>query len=547
MFGAPVDDLLMGRELGTLAGLACVSPDALRCWTPIHSVAARRVRLNGREVRELDWSTRARRWCARCMADDLANSGTAGVWHRSWWDARFVGTCPIHRVSLLDRCVRCGKPPVWGRAPLSTCVCGHVLTEGGSTCSPTGSDHYLLGRLGVLNPCPHPLLDELDLVDCVPFLADAGVATDTSRRTGWRRSTTISTHLLAAGMSVLTDWPAGFRNLLDRELATHRDGARAGLGTYGPIYGRWLANLPRRQGFEEAIRVLEEHAVGNGLIAAGELLPGAGQSIGLVEAARRMGTGFDRARRLLGATGAVPRGSRRGVRSRLRTVDVDRLQETVDDLVGQTDVALLLGIGRRQVQQLGDAGVLAGLVHPDTVRGGRRYSRSATTRFVEACIASCPRRPSDAGMSLPRACQSVGVSISDAMRAILAGRLKPCGRMSTDVGRGLDRILVRPLDLAALRPVSRELSLSDFADAANLHPEAALALLRNGFVIGRREARGWSIEIGEVERFRSRFVTASSVALSTGRNVRSVARELSASNRKPILPAACCRQAIYEA
>lgn len=192
--------------------------------------------------------------------------------------------------------------------------------------------------------------------------------------------------------------------------------------------------MPAEPSFAPVREEFRAHAVENGVIAAGEREGEAGSVLGVAEAAAMLRTGFASARRRLHAAKAVPRGSRRGVRTRLHPEHVGFLGARIEDAIGTTELSRILGIGRRQVQELVATGMLEAAVLVDEPKGGRRYSRKGATRFLARCLDRCPATRARGGMPLPRACQAAGVRISDALRAVLDGRVRPSGRGRRDGG-----------------------------------------------------------------------------------------------------------------
>ena len=75
----------------------------------------RLVLLAGRHLLLDDWSTKSRRWCARCL--DQARTAalldgsrsSLGPWHRALWDVHSVAVRPTHRIVLSGRCHVCGR------------------------------------------------------------------------------------------------------------------------------------------------------------------------------------------------------------------------------------------------------------------------------------------------------------------------------------------------------------------------------------------------------------------------------------------------------
>jgi hypothetical protein len=343
------------------------------------------------------------------------------------------------------------------------------------------------------------------------------------------------------GLRMLEGWPAGLLACFDR--LTSRSSRSAGLtAAYGWFYD-WLCGASSDELACEVIELLERHARAGEIIAPGERIMGAptSETVSLAEAAQMLGMAHQRTRRLLLCHQLIPSGSRRGVSFRIKREAVEQLAGAKDRGINLSQLADLLGIGSNQTRALVEAGHLQPL--PGSVSGGPKLFRpDDVARFVRRLLK--PRaggRRQAALTPLPDACQATGVSISVAVCGLVAGELV-AARLQ---GAGLRCIGVRPADLRKLR-AGGPVSLSDAAARLKLHPEATLALLRNGLLQGAKAGRQWHVPESEIDRFHRLHATAPQLAQASGQTIGLTRKTLVAAGVAPVLAASKCRQQIFE-
>lgn len=353
---------LAGHNSAQIAKLAGLSSVAVAWWSPVISAPDRLVTIAGEVLSLGDWSIARRRHCPECLLADAIEAEALGIpadWlasHRSIWDVRSIAACPQHGASLVDACHACGTPLGW-RDPFRL-ICRNCRAD--LTARPTSLDdplgRYVAARLGVGQSERQAVLDDLPLRHAVRLCGKLG-----------RAGLDGMSHRNTAGVPALEFGTEGFRralagpfalnDILDRLLSRRAGNAADGLGAaYGWLHNEWLGTEdPTSQVYR---KVMRDHAVANGVIAADEERLGASPppTINLKQAAAGAGVAAERMRRILGRAGAIPSGSRRGVSF--------TLDPTVLALAGRPRGAIrraareTLGIGRSALMGLVEAGML---------------------------------------------------------------------------------------------------------------------------------------------------------------------------------------------
>lgn len=164
------------------------------------------------------------RICPACLTEDMENVRYAAnlrPYRRDWWQLFAIRHCPFHQCELVDECPGCQRPLKQNDAPHG-CGCDpHVdlrrIPPRFSTPEDLTHDRWLLGRLGVDEPQPHPFLDDLPL-DCgtelcliLGTVADAKEAF--SSTTSPRKREHNGTRSI--GFEILRNWPSSFEDMLD--------------------------------------------------------------------------------------------------------------------------------------------------------------------------------------------------------------------------------------------------------------------------------------------------------------------------------------------
>lgn len=202
-------------------------------------------------------------------------------------------------------------------------------------------------------------IDGLNLKDAIPFLerlgqcAKLGYLMRKPRPTGEERIQALET-----GLTVAKHWPKMFLESLDRIV----EGARAtgivagAIESYGWVYHGWIA-APLHTDIADRLRpLLKSHAVAHGIIAAE---PGmASRTMNATDAARELGMGYARARRLLVSEGLLLPGSRQGLENAIPADRVEALRTRFKSTLNIREVAQRLGTTKTRVRAVSELSLL---------------------------------------------------------------------------------------------------------------------------------------------------------------------------------------------
>lgn len=555
--GVSIDGLRTGREVGILEHAAQLRAGSLAAWSPQVQARSRTLALGSETIRLRDWDGSSRRWCPSCFTADRFEAGASSPsqpdrapYHRAVWDLSHLSSCPDHGSPLKSRCPSCGETQGWTHAPLDVCACGRRLTsEKSSDASPDALSRFLNARVHGTAIDEPTLLAGQPLSKCLPLLERLGLAAIGEPGCEWASISNYGADRCAShGFDVAMKWPHAFVNVLDRVLSRRDDAARSPGMTlaYGWIHEYWIQPLPEIGTGRELKSVLSEHAISNGIMAAGEAILGQNtdtSSVTLKEAARQLCMGHERARGLLMRNGALPLGRRRSVGMPIHRSDVERLREDRGRRLDARSARNLLGVGRKAFGGL----VRSGLIAPvDDGLGNER--------FVAGEVAAIPREIGLVGTRLetvPEGCltlfeasRNFGIPVSELARRISAGELKPHGAVGASPTFG-DTVLFAA-DLHRPSPTAEgELTLQQAAKLLRLHPEAVLHLARTDLLTGKRQGRSWAFEEKVVLDFGADHVAASKVAKRLGTSPRAAIERLASIGIRPVVGPPACRQAVF--
>lgn len=549
--GLTLRALALGHGVERLARMAGIDEAALLRSAPKADPRARRVALGHGVVALGDWTSAGLRYCEHCVASDRTEARAAGrdpateAYRRFWWDIGSVDRCPDHHVRLVASCRRCGEPRAWGNVPGACRSCGASLGRRTGSPRPEAAafERYVVDRL-LGETTSLPLADDLEVTDVVAQVGRLGLAVTAGLSRFKPRRSALTPDVRAAGFAALLEWPRAFEGALDRLVAQARlSDARPGLiGTYGWVYEHWAAGLDPAVAFGAAVRrCLRAHAVRYRVIPENEpALDGPPlPATTITGAARALGWGFARTRKVAHRRGLVPDGARRGVAIPLHPGAPEILREGEDGCITISEAGRLLGVGKTQAGRLTAAGLL-GEVAPGR---GAKIRRGACEALITRLLAQSRRANVDAmrRLPLPRACQAYGISLDAACARILAGELAVEGGVP---GRGLAGILVA--EAAIRRPTRADgLTIAEAARSLDLHHEAARHLVRRKLLATVGEGNKRRVDPNAIGVFRAAFVTGADLARSAGVSPRAMADRLRARGIAPIAGPPDCRQTIF--
>jgi hypothetical protein len=501
-----------------VANLAGLRADRLAWDSPRIDPATRVVELAGQKLLLNDWTLRPRRYCASCFVSDRLEATSAGLpadfgpWHRGCWDIRSYDVCHHHHVALNGVCPACHAPLGWVHSRVDECPCGADLAAFKPVDGDAGVALYIASRLGLAQGPRYPLLDSLDLRDALAVLARLGFCAEPVYRAQRPRSRAQERAAARhAGLAIADDWPRALEACLDRLVhRTDRALAPAGMiGAYGWVYSAWATTETVEPFASELRRVLRAHAVANGVVQQGEALFGTrfAPGGGLSEAARRLGSSYRRIRHAAEAEGALPAGHRRGVATALPETWLDKEVEAAQAMLGVTEVAAMLGVGRGCAR-----GVLsAGLLPPRTILGVKGYRRADVEAFLTALRGSPSAQsgaPEAGEQRLPQACRTARLPVAAALGAIMSGRLAP-SRIDGNAD-GLLGVIVRYADLRALVPATDWMSVKEAARRLHMHQDSVRSLLNLGLLGGRAKSK--RISLSSLLSFEAMYVSNAALA-----------------------------------
>jgi hypothetical protein len=189
------------------------------------------------------WLTKSGRVCPLCIA---ANAGESSI----GWETRYADACTVHGVWLVDRCA-CGAYLQPLRHRLDRCCdCSRKL--GSLTTAPAPDAVIKLSKLLVEKACSRDDASDFALGRSAPdllpldqlqtLIAIIGLYGDPNappRRSGTRTIERLedSWAVTSLAAEVITDWPRGFRRLLDWLRTCNDDGSTLQLGhRFGRLY-----------------------------------------------------------------------------------------------------------------------------------------------------------------------------------------------------------------------------------------------------------------------------------------------------------------------
>lgn len=549
--GLSLDRLLAGHEAERLAKLAGVNAAELLRYTPKIDVRSRTVELAGELLLLNDWSTRSRRWCSRCLVDDRAEAIAqsqpigAGPWHRAHWDIRSVSGCARHGIRLSRACSRCGAEQDWSGPAVDRCRCGRDLCMSPNEPDKGPFAEYVESRLHLMEPHPLVLVDNLSLKDALSTIERLGQCALLGYRPHKPRTTNEeNARARNLGVGIARHWPQAFLEILDRIVTeANANGSPKGIiGSYGWVYGEWAAG-PLPIVLADALRpIIRGHAVARGVIGKGEALFGAETltPMTITGAARELGLGYERARRLFESDELIPIGTRRGVAGVLPADRIEALKLQLADTIDAVSVGLRLGTAKAQTTAI----LATGLLVPIGGAKPAHYRSSDVAVLLERLAGNLPLLPTTPKslVALPHACRAKGVKIAVAVKAIFNGDLAVDARLAD--ARGLQQLLIQACVLNRFQ-AGKTLSIEAAAKQLAVHPEAVRQLVQAGAILTTKKCRRGSILPSEVQRFSRKYVPAAIIARELHISPRAAIKRLALLGISPAFGPPKFRQALF--
>jgi TniQ len=486
------------------------------------------------------------RWCPSCLAES--------EFVRMEWEIKLFCVCVVHKVILTDRCPACDSLQPLARGALGRCRCGTHLSVAPSVPASPELIAFHDSLLTVL--AGWPVAGGLDLAPLqwlrlVKYFGSFGLEAPPTRPgqvPGLHKLQT-SLRLTTATAHLLSDWPRNYHQLLD-DIARSMPGA-ARLGhTYGRLYRAIYRDLAEpgfqflRDGFEAYL-----HKNWPGLLARRNRRLGHGTITThprktLRDMARQIKTGKSSIKRLATAgviDGAAIRHPSGRTTWAFPVTAVRQAEERLADTVNFKQARRILGVSKRRVRELIDAGLVRAWITPKNARAAA-WSISRKDAYT---LASAGKRPPGSDVNGHRRFVALRQVLKfwqlktgefpGIVRAIQSGVLA-CARDSNTMA-GLGGALFDAAEIRgwihASRSTSEELlSIDKAAARLGFKQQVAYELVRSGLlhsvvsVDGRQ--RGRRVTLQAIDEFRCRYVALTDLAQSRGVGVRRMLGDLSA-------------------
>jgi hypothetical protein len=549
--GFSLSEILKGKSESALREIVGVDVSSFAAATAdVRSTT--RVVLAGEELRRLDWTTSARRWCPACFAGDFANVSLGGrlpgwrLHRRFWWDVASVQTCPVHHVRLENACPECKVPVTWSMGTLTACRHGHSLIP----CEPvpvapehTRADAYIVGRLGGMPRIHADALDAMTLGEAISTMEHLGVASFGGAQ-GCLGNIDPSAYpeVFSAGFDIAAGMPGTLDALLGK-LA-----CQDGLGAWGlhQIYGyllEWSRTIRATNLGKTVSDAILAHHAGRTIIrgySAAAAFVGDDTPVSVNEVSIATGRAPETINACLKAMGYFPEKTRRGTPIIAPRAVMNEIVALFEDSIMVADICVMLGIHRTQVMTLLKAGILKPV--PFHAKLGTMvgcYSRKETGVFLDRLAGDAPFVGSVPSRLLPivgPGSRNDTGGIESMIPLILDGKVPVQGRL---IGAtGLKSLLVDPEAFRRLRRSAtvEALGLADAKKILGMGINTLTAAIEIG-LLERVDVRVRTIVVTQksVLEFPEKYVSAETIAQSLASRPRFVIALLTEVGVKPVL------------
>ena len=473
--------------------------------------------------------------CPLCLKDSIH--------HRALWSVSAMPVCAVHGVWLRRRCQTCEAPLSWYNSALHLCSnapqCRADLRKAPVERAPASAMPAMVTLHQLAHdasPIAGPLGMGFGQALTVSFLLGRIIHgfERWSRPPGFiMRQREQLPDLVASGWDALDDWPNGFHRMLDglRERASERagkDGLRKAFGTLSTKVHQWarepwgapvgfaFAQYAASQGnLATTARTLKRYAPGAELRHMFITMSEAQQALGI--SASTIGK-LARRRDLYVLP---PRGA--GIPALMRADTFRQLEDEFKDFLLPEQTRLALGIGRKVMVQIEDAGLIQRLAPETLVLESKPFRRSDIDAFVKGCMRLAPKltkqEAKNRKLTTIVSSTAPGRTVPDICRALLDGRLRAAGYVPEN--KGLTQVRLVLADVERALPSSKEtLSMVDAAkqvglDYGLLHHWAKHGLLETTRSDGVDE-RGLRVTHETWMRFLAEYATGSMIAEEMG-------------------------------
>lgn len=496
---------------------ACrADPDAVAHASPV--ATPKTVDLLGQRMHRDHYSVHRRRWCPQCLSE--------APYHRAWWDVVAIHACPTHRVKLVTDC-GCPKRSTWQSFGITHCRAGHDLRDAAAPSVDEADlvvDRYLVGRLTGVDHIGHPYLEDMPLGEAISLLERLGVTSIDPQGSLRRLRSEVGTErLMIAGYQVLSDFPNGFRALLDgiASVRATRLGAWGVNKVYGEFY-YWVQDLPASQLTDAMREELADHAQANTPLKTGtKLADDRHVELGytLEEAAATVGVASKKFRRIAVEFGLLSVRKRSGHPARLDRSRVHEIAEVLRGAKSMSEIAEELGLGKRAINSIVSAGLLLPLIRAgQSGLNNHEFPREAASELLNRldCLPVCVGVRS--GTPLPVAAQQARLTVARGLQLVLDGTLAITGIDQSAMG--LQRYLVSASAIArvAKTMVAPGLNIRAAAVCLQLPYNATMDFVKQGIIKTVSSGKSKSITQEEIDRFKQTYVTVPELSAILGTN-----------------------------
>ncbi len=517
------------------------------------------------------WSYRNRKFCPRCMIE-------TGYWRASWC-LTLATCCPRHRIWFQERCGSCGATLSIEAMRCFRCdVCGKLLVDADLAVQQAGREalwiaQQLALRLARSGERSDQITNDLTLSEFHELALRVGVRgtivnTNKPLKLKAAGALTVAAPIAEGAGKALMNWPYGFEEMLDvlRERRPNASNWKL-REAVGPIYKDIYHYLrdPRfdfvRTAFESYIRdhweaplACRNRNIGLQLVRNHTWVP-------VREAAKRSGVEPALLRRMAKGREIPTREQTHRSGRCTRVVNLAMVRNYADRMqqaMTAEQTAVHLGISRKRVRQLLEAGLLAVLGGPPGA--GQRWWIDPAS--LDRCAHSGMQMATEPKKSIS-VTQFAKCGIASAESFVrLIGAIQT-GELSIWVPPGSEQEMGRwrlnKDDLVKWRPVAEtvgasRLSVGDVAVQLGVKPEVAYALVRARLLpattdrAGRRVAQ-W-VDIHALSEFQEQYILGTELAALARTSPKQMAQRLKACGIQPIAgPGSArtsCRQYVWQ-
>jgi hypothetical protein len=381
-FGLNGRDLQPSECLDFAMSFPVEHKERLLSATPVVNKAT--VSMFGETFRRRDWSTDRRYFCPACLAED--------AYHRFYWDIVVFRHCPFHDQPL--RCVdTSGHAVPWWSPSFACSPFGNPIAEYRKRVSTVGpsTESYTLGRLGLIEKLPVPILDNLTtFVNVFSAIEFAGKLV-----LGGRRETRPSLTALgkgavfSAGFEILREGEDAINRTLESLASDEKGRANSKQRGLRFLFG-WAYPAAKDSpdfGTIFTDRMIEVAATRDGLTRSVRNLNEVKQRIQLTDAtdlSGELGIPEERIRKIAAALGIRESCSRSSIHCVAFSGDEARLlRRTVAELIDRDEAAKLLDVSRPFFDNLVHFGLVCVFVNGS---GMDRFRRQDIRSFAASLI-----------------------------------------------------------------------------------------------------------------------------------------------------------------